>query len=101
MIDKILCRIDELRRERNWSVYKLAGDAELSPSAIANMYTRKTYPSLPTLICICNAFGISLSEFFKSIENPTYSGTFNEKFARLSEKERSVIEAIIDIFSKK
>ena len=101
MIDKILNRIDELRQNRNWSVYKLACESGLSASAIANMYMRKTYPSLPTLICVCNAFGITLSEFFKSIETPVYTNTFDEKFSRLTEQERKAIETIVDIFSKK
>ena len=101
MNDKILDRIDEMRKERKWSVYKLACEAELSSSAIANMYLRRTYPSLPTLIGICNAFGISLSDFFKSIENPTYPGTFDQKISKLSDKERNVVETIIEIFLKK
>lgn len=98
MIDKILNKIDELRQERNWSVYKLACEAELSSSAIANMYSRKTYPSLPTLIGICNAFGITLGEFFQTIEKSTYRDTFEEKCTRLSDEERNAIEKIMDIF---
>ena len=37
----ILERITELRKERNWSVYKLADEAGLTQSTLANMFTRK------------------------------------------------------------
>lgn len=60
----ILERITELRKERNWSVYKLADEAGLTQSTLANMFARKTLPSISTLQQICVAFNISLSEFF-------------------------------------
>ena len=60
----ILRRIDELRRERNWSIYKLADEAGITQSTLANMFTRKTLPSLTTLTQLCEAFNMSLSEFF-------------------------------------
>ncbi len=49
---------------RGWSEYRLAKEADLSQSTIANIFRRDTIPSIPTLECICNAFGITLSQFF-------------------------------------
>ena len=60
----ILARIDELRKERGWSINYLAMESELTQSTINNLYTRHTEPKISTLRAICNAFGISLSEFF-------------------------------------
>ena len=57
-------RIDQLRNERGWSINYLAMEAMLTQSTINNLYVRKTEPKLSTLRSICNAFGISLSEFF-------------------------------------
>lgn len=60
----ILARIDELRTERGWSINNLAMEAELTQSTLNNLYTRNTEPKISTLRSICNAFGITLSEFF-------------------------------------
>ena len=57
-------RIEQLRKQKNWSVYKLCNEADITQSTLTNMYARGTYPSLATLINICKAFGITLSEFF-------------------------------------
>ena len=66
----ILARIDELRKERGWSINYLAMESELTQSTINNLYTRHTEPKISTLRAICNAFGISLSEFFYEYHNP-------------------------------
>ena len=60
----ILGRIDELRKERNWSINNLAKQAGGKYSTINNLYERNNIPTLPTLMKLCAAFGISLSEFF-------------------------------------
>lgn len=60
----VLEKIDKLRLERNWSVNNLAMEAMLTQSTLNNLYTRGTEPKLSTLRAICNAFGITLSEFF-------------------------------------
>ena len=60
----VLSRIDELRIERNWTYYKLAEESGITQSTIANMFARKSTPSITTLECFCKAFNISLAEFF-------------------------------------
>lgn len=60
----ILEKIDQLRKERGWSVNNLAMEAMLTQSTLNNLYTRKTDPKISTLTQICNAFGITLAEFF-------------------------------------
>lgn len=58
-------RIDELRRERGWSINNLAMEAMLTQSTVNNLFVRKSEPKLSTLRAICNAFGITLSQFFE------------------------------------
>lgn len=60
----VLERIQELRKMKGWTIYRLAEESELTQSTIANMFTRKTLPSISTLVALCNAFGITLSQFF-------------------------------------
>ncbi len=45
-------------------------ESELTQSTINNLYTRHTEPKISTLRAICNAFGISLSEFINEKHNP-------------------------------
>ena len=65
MIMDVLDKIEELRAERNWSKNYLAMESGLTQSTLNNLYSRKTEPKISTLRAICNAFGITLSEFFK------------------------------------
>ena len=60
----INARIKELMKERGWTEYRLAKNANLSQSTVINIFRRNTVPSVATLESICNAFGITLSQFF-------------------------------------
>lgn len=66
----ILEHIDELRIARGWSVNNLAMEAMLTQSTLNNLYMRKTEPKISTLRAICGAFGITLAEFFRGMEEP-------------------------------
>lgn len=57
-------RLLELMAQRGWSAYKLAKQAELSETTISNLFKRNQAPTLYTLERICDAFGITLSQFF-------------------------------------
>ena len=60
----VLKKINKIRIERNWSVYRLSVESGISQSTLTNMFNRETLPSITTLECICSAFGMTLSEFF-------------------------------------
>lgn len=60
----ILDRIVQLREESHWTEYQLAEKSGLTQSTISSWYRKKMTPSIPSLQKICNAFGISLSQFF-------------------------------------
>ena len=49
-------RIRELMEERSWTEYRLAKEANLSHSTVANMFNRNNAPTFPTLEAICSAF---------------------------------------------
>lgn len=59
-------RIKELAKARGWSEYRLAKETKLAASTISNIYHRDTIPSVATIEIICDAFGISLSQFFSN-----------------------------------
>ena len=60
----VIERIDALRQERGWSINNLAMEALLTQSTVNNLYMRGSEPKLSTLRAICDAFGMTLSEFF-------------------------------------
>lgn len=60
----VLKKIEQMYLDRGWTVYKLALESGVSQSTLANMFARGTQPSLSTLVGICEAFGITLSQFF-------------------------------------
>ena len=57
-------RIRQLMKERNWTDYRLAKEANLSHSTVANMFKRNNAPTIPTLEAVCKAFCITLAQFF-------------------------------------
>ena len=67
-MDNILNTITAYRKERKWSLYDLAAHAELKPSTISTWYNDNAIPTIPSLVKICDAFQITLSEFFAKAE---------------------------------
>ena len=72
----ILGKITQMRIEKGWTEYELAERAELTQSTISSWYRKKLIPSIPSLEHICNAFGITLSQFFVSDDS------FSDKISR-------------------
>lgn len=60
----VLDRIVELRTAKGWSEYQLAEESGMTQSTISSWYRRHMTPSVPSLERICDAFDISLSQFF-------------------------------------
>ncbi len=68
----ILDKIVQYRLERNWSEYQLAEKSGLTQSTISSWYRKNMLPSITSLDRICDAFGITLSQFFlEDNENTT------------------------------
>ena len=57
----VLDRIVELRTAKE---YQLAEESGMTQSTISSWYRRHMTPSVPSLERICDAFDISLSQFF-------------------------------------
>ncbi|HIU74529.1 MAG TPA: helix-turn-helix transcriptional regulator [Candidatus Pelethocola excrementipullorum] len=60
----VIEHITALCKERGWTYYRLAKESELPYSTINNMIHRTNIPTIPTLQKMCDAFGITLSDFF-------------------------------------
>lgn len=63
-MNNILDKITKLREERHWTEYQLAEKSGLTQSTISSWYRKDMLPTIPSLMKICSAFGISMSQFF-------------------------------------
>lgn len=98
----VIDRIDRLMEERGWSEYKLANESGLSSSTIANIHRRHTIPSIPTLEQICDAFGITLAQFFadetSSVNLTEAQMELFEKWICLTKNQKRIVNDIIEEF---
>lgn len=67
----IYSRVLVLCEQREWSITKLAEQAQLAPSTFYTYRYRNSIPSVETLIAICDAFGITLAKFFMVEDSET------------------------------
>ena len=98
MSNRIIKKIEQMRLERGWSVYKLAEVSGLSEKCIYNWYQRNTMPTVPALECICKAFGISMAELFSDekciVVGPEMQELFDD-WLSLSQEQREALKVMI------
>ena len=96
----IIKRINGLRNERNWSINNLAMEAGITQSTLSSILCRNSLPKIDTLQCICNAFGLTLSQFFLEDEKVEILSESEKEmlqcFRKLSPKQQ---KALIEVFS--
>lgn len=103
--DFVLERIRQLCEERGWTNYRLAVESGIPHSTLHNMMNRCTIPSFSSVMKICNAMGITMSEFFNGNEEASNLTTDQKDilmvYTKLSpEKKRAAIE-ILNVLDKK
>ena len=93
-------KISDLCNERGWSIYTLALEANITQSTLNSMFQRGNPPKIETLQCICDAFKITLAQFFLEDEQIELL-TSGEKelissFRKLSEKKQQALISLLD-----
>ena len=96
----ILKRLEKLQKERGWTNYKTAQKAKLSESTVSNIYKRCTMPNIVTLEALCDAFGITLSQFFfdydkDTVQLPPEVTELFENWVMLSDENRDLVLKLI------
>ncbi len=94
-------KIDKLRVQRGWSINNLAMEAMLTQSTINNLYSRKAEPKLSTLRAICDAFDISLSEFFADDDSTNETEVdlaLQKKIAKMSLEQKKALLNLLKAF---
>ncbi len=78
-------RLDCFLTARNWTMHQLCSGADLSVDSMYKMRSRHALPSFQSICIICDALGVSLSDFFE-IKN--------------ADPDRAVIVSSFDAMSK-
>lgn len=96
----ILETITKYRLERGWTEYQLAEHSGLPQSTISSWYRKDIVPSVPSLEKICNAFGITLSQFFAEDDAPVTltrsQKILLEKWSKLNKEQQDILFELID-----
>ncbi len=101
----IIKKLNELRLERNMSVYRLAELSGINQSTLANTFSRGTVPSIKNLELLCNTLGVSLSQFFADDETPmslspserTLIKNYRKLPPQLKESVSNIVNAVPDL----
>lgn len=93
-------KIMALCNERGWSVYELSLQSGITQSTISSMLHRGNPPKIENLQSICEAFGITLAQFFQEDEEAVFL-TSDEKqlvysFRALSHQRQEALLSLID-----
>lgn len=92
-------RIKELMDERGWTIYELSKRSGLAQTTISNMWKRNTEPTIPSLRQLCDAFGITLSQFFAEgdmVELTPEQKVFFMRWAALSAEQKDMLMNLVN-----
>ena len=97
----IIQRLNELRLERNMSVYRLSELTGINQSTLANTFSRKIVPSIKNLTLLCEAMGITPAQFFTEQEAPELLTAEEERLLQdLRSLPEELKESIADLVRK-
>ncbi len=98
--NEIIERIQSLCKARSWTFYRLAKESGITYSTLCTMLHKANSPSIPTLIKICNGFGITLAQFFDEHDDRALLSDTNKahllRWNRLSEGNQKTVEKFMD-----
>ncbi len=100
---KIVQKIDKLRYERGWSVYKLSAESDTSQQTLEKWIDKGATPTLPILEKVCKALGVTLAEVFSENELVEISPEIKQLYddwCCLTKEEQSSIKQIISNYIK-
>ncbi|MCI8868931.1 MAG: helix-turn-helix transcriptional regulator [Lawsonibacter sp.] len=67
----VMDRVKELCDARAWTFYRLAKEAGIPYSSLSTMLHKSYVPTLPSLMKLCDGFGITLAQFFSPDDEPS------------------------------
>lgn len=102
MVD-IVKKIDKMRVERGWSIYRLSQEADISQQTFHTWLDSDTMPSINALYNICEAFNITIADLFADFPfvelTPELQNLYKSWTILTKEEQKSIIN-IIENFNK-
>ena len=97
-------KITKIRKQKGWSLSKLATQAGLTTTTVYNWYNDKNAtPSRDSIEDVCVAFGISIAEFYADIEMDNLTEKeirLLELFRKIPEKEQEKALSMLELLCK-
>lgn len=93
--DFVLNRIEELCQKYDMSRYRLAMKSGVDQATLSMIFNKRTVPTVFTIDKLCNAFGITIAQFFS--EEGEHLTLTNEQrslldnWRSLDEKEKAIV----------
>ena len=76
-------KINYYLNKRKWSIFELSQQADISAATIYEWYHNKKRPSLTNITKICEAFNITLAQFFSETSGEHVAANLSELFLSL------------------
>ncbi|MCH5165080.1 MAG: helix-turn-helix transcriptional regulator [Clostridiales bacterium] len=94
-------RINELMRIKGWTPYELSNQTGITTNAIYDWNKIGAVPSLPNIIKICEAMGITLEYFFcgGNYQQTDEESRILNKWVALSDFEKNAVMKLIESFN--
>lgn len=97
-------RLSELCKKHGYTKYRLSQLTGMSQTALAKIFSGNSVPTIQTLEKICDAFGISLAQFFTT-EGPMPDLTKEQKkileiWDSLEPREKEILFSFIQSLKK-
>ena len=93
-----------MRKQKGWSLSKLATQAGLTTTTVYNWYNDKNAtPSRDSIEDVCVAFGVSVAEFYADVEMDNLTEKeirLLELFRKIPEKEREKALSMLELLCK-
>lgn len=91
-------RLKDICKQRNITNYALAKATNLSNSSISNLMNGKTTPYVDTLLKICSALDISITELIGEDENfNSEEMILIQEYRVMSQKKRQLLKLYIEM----
>jgi len=103
-MNKFAAKIDRLRTERGWTVYKLSQESGVPDQTISKWLYNNSMVTIPLLEQVCDAFGITLADFFAEgnlVEVTAEKKALHDEWCSLSSSEQAAVKAIMKSYSEK
>lgn len=98
----VLDRITQLRIARGWSEYQLSVKADLTQSTISSWYCKNMLPTIPSIQKICDAFEITMAQFFAEDLDNIIEVTDQQKrlLTYVTKMNTEQLDALINLLDK-